>query len=72
MASASVNRVAWKQKPSYGIVATEDRTISPDLERFMYRRAGSKMTEVASSHMVLLSHPHEVATVILEAVDAVK
>lgn len=70
--NVSVAHVAWKQKPSFGIVATQDRTISPDLERFMYKRAGSKVTEVESSHMVLMSHPKQVAKVILEAVEAVK
>ena len=70
-ATASVEQVAWRMKPSYGIVATQDRTISPDLERFMYKRAGSKVTEIPSSHMVLMSHPKEVAAVIMEAVEAV-
>jgi pimeloyl-ACP methyl ester carboxylesterase len=68
--TATVDQVAWKTKPSYGIVATEDRTISPDLERFMYKRAGTKVTEVASSHMVLMSRPKEVAKVIMAAVNA--
>ena len=67
----SVDQVAWKEKPTYGIVATQDRIISPDLERFMYMRAGSKVTEIRSSHMVLMSHPKKVAEVIMEAVDAV-
>lgn len=70
-ATSTVDQVAWKTKPSYGIVAKQDRTISPDLERFMYKRANAKTTELPSSHMVLMSHPKEVATVIMEAVDAV-
>lgn len=71
VSKASVDQVAWKTKPSYGIVATQDRTISPDLERFMYKRAGSTVTEIASSHMVIMSHPEEVAEVIMAAVEAV-
>lgn len=67
----SVTHVAWKSKPSFGIVATQDRTINPDLERYMYRRAKSKITEVRASHMVLMSHPAEVASVILEAANSV-
>lgn len=70
--TASVTRVAWKLKPSFGIVAKQDRTISPDLQRFMYKRAGSRITEIDSSHMVLMSHPERVAKVILEAVEAVE
>ena len=70
-ATASVTQVSWKTKPSYGIVATQDQTISPDLERFMYKRAGAQVTEIASSHMVLISHPKEVAAIIMKAVDAV-
>jgi pimeloyl-ACP methyl ester carboxylesterase len=59
---------AWKDKPSYGIVAGADRTINPDLERWMYKRAGAKVTEVAgSSHVVMLSHPDKVVAVIEEA-----
>jgi len=41
---------AWKTKPSYGIVATQDRMINPDLERSMYKRAGAKVTEIKGSH----------------------
>lgn len=70
-ATAGVDHVAWKSKPSYAVVATQDRTISPDLERFMYKRAGATTTEIPASHMVLMSHPKEVAKVIMAAVDAV-
>lgn len=58
---------AWKTKPSYGIVATQDRMINPDLERSMYKRAGAKVTEVKGSHAIFLSQPRAVADVIEQA-----
>jgi pimeloyl-ACP methyl ester carboxylesterase len=58
---------AWKNKPSFAIVATHDRAINPDLERSMYKRAGSTVTELASSHVAYISHPAEVAAVIERA-----
>jgi pimeloyl-ACP methyl ester carboxylesterase len=58
---------AWKTKPSYGIVATQDRMINPDLERTMYARAKAKVTEVKASHAVLISQPRAVADVIRQA-----
>ena len=61
---------AWKTKPSYGIVATQDREINPDLERSMYKRAGAKMTEIKGSHAVFISKPNDVARVIERAAKA--
>jgi pimeloyl-ACP methyl ester carboxylesterase len=58
---------AWRSKPSFYAVSTEDRTINPDLERFMARRMGATTIEVRSSHLSLISHPREVADLILEA-----
>ncbi len=58
---------AWKAKPTYGIVATEDRMINPDLERMMYKRAKALVTEVKGSHVVFLSQPRAVADVIEDA-----
>lgn len=58
---------AWRSKPSYYAVSTEDRTINPDLERFMAKRMGAKTIELKSSHVSLISHPHEIARLILEA-----
>jgi pimeloyl-ACP methyl ester carboxylesterase len=58
---------AWKSKPSFAIVATNDHAINPDLERSMYKRAGSTVSEVAASHVVYISHPAEVAAVIEKA-----
>jgi pimeloyl-ACP methyl ester carboxylesterase len=58
---------AWRSKPSYYVVSTEDRTINPDLERFMAKRMGAKTIEVKASHLSLISHPEEIADLILEA-----
>lgn len=58
---------AWHDKPSYGIVATDDRVLSPDLQRWMYQRAGSKVTEVKASHSIVISQPEAVAKVIEDA-----
>jgi pimeloyl-ACP methyl ester carboxylesterase len=61
---------AWKTKPSYGIVATQDRMINPDLERQMYKRAGAKVTEIKGSHAVFISNPNAVAGLIERAAKA--
>jgi pimeloyl-ACP methyl ester carboxylesterase len=66
-AGAPATMPAWKTKPSFAIVATNDRAINPDLERSMYKRAGSTVTELASSHVAYISHPAEVAAVIERA-----
>ncbi len=58
---------AWKDKPSYAVVATEDQTISPVIERNMYNRAKSKVFEIKASHAVYVSQPMFVAKVIMEA-----
>ena len=55
---------AWKSKPSSAIVATQDRMINPDLERSMYQRAKSKVTELKGSHVIFISQPAAVAKVI--------
>jgi pimeloyl-ACP methyl ester carboxylesterase len=58
---------AWHQKPSYYAVSTDDRTINPDLQRFMAKRMGAKTIEIAASHLSLISHPDEVSALILAA-----
>lgn len=63
---------AWHDKPSYGIVATEDRNVNPDLQRWMYERSGAAVTEVEASHLVHMSQPEAVAEVIEEAAQAVE
>jgi pimeloyl-ACP methyl ester carboxylesterase len=58
---------AWRSKPSFYAVSTEDRTINPDLERFMAKRMGAKTIEVRASHLSLISHPQEITHLIFAA-----
>jgi pimeloyl-ACP methyl ester carboxylesterase len=60
-------QAAWRSKPSFYAVSTDDRTINPDLERFMAKRMGAKTIELKSSHLSMISHPDEIAQLILEA-----
>ena len=60
-------QAAWRSKPSFYAVSTEDRTINPDLERFMAKRMGAKTIEVKASHLSLISHPQEISDLILTA-----
>ncbi|WP_213990109.1 alpha/beta hydrolase [Sodalis sp. dw_96] len=59
-----ITTAAWKTKPSWALVATADRMISPDLERFMTKRAGSTTIDVKSSHVAYLSQAPKVAKLI--------
>jgi pimeloyl-ACP methyl ester carboxylesterase len=59
--------IAWHDKPSYAIVATEDHVVSPELQRWMYKRSGAKVTEISASHAVEISQPEAVARVIEDA-----
>ncbi|GLH79331.1 alpha/beta hydrolase [Bradyrhizobium sp. SSBR45G] len=65
--SGKTTNAAWRSKPSYYAVSTEDRTINPDLERFMAKRMGAKTIEVKASHLSLISHPDDITGLILEA-----
>jgi len=67
-----VSAAAWKTKPSFAIVATDDKSINPDIERNMYKRAGSVITEIKASHVVFMSQPDAVAKVIIAAGKRVK
>jgi len=60
-------QAAWRSRPSFYAVSTEDRTINPDLERFMAKRMGAKTIEVTASHVSMISHPDEITALILEA-----
>lgn len=62
-----LTEAAWKSKPSYAIVATEDKCINPSLERTMYRRAGAIVTELKGSHTLYMSQAKAVADVIESA-----
>ena len=65
--TGKTTQAAWRSKPSYYAVSTEDRTINPDLERFMAKRMGATTIEVKSSHLSLISHPEEITRLILQA-----
>jgi pimeloyl-ACP methyl ester carboxylesterase len=65
--TGKTTHAGWRSKPSWYAVSTEDRTINPDLERFMAKRMGAKTIEVKSSHVSLISHPDTIANLILEA-----
>ena len=65
--TGKTTHAAWRTKPSFYAVSTQDRTINPDLERFMARRMNAKTIEVKSSHLSLISHPDEITRLILEA-----
>lgn len=67
--TTQVTENAWKTKPSYAVVATEDNAIVPGIQRNMYKRAGAKTTEVKGSHAVFISQPEAVAKVIIEAAE---
>jgi pimeloyl-ACP methyl ester carboxylesterase len=60
-------RAAWRSKPSFYAVSTEDRTINPDLERFMAKRMNARTVELKASHLSLISQAQDVADLILEA-----
>jgi pimeloyl-ACP methyl ester carboxylesterase len=67
-----VDGVAWKSKPSWYIVAKNDHTVQPELERFVAQRMGATTTEAESSHVVMLAQPSVVLEVIRAAANAVQ
>jgi pimeloyl-ACP methyl ester carboxylesterase len=67
----AVGTPAWRSKPSWYLVATDDRMIPPPAQHFMSQRAGAEVSEVAGSHAVYVSQPHAVARVIATAASAV-
>jgi pimeloyl-ACP methyl ester carboxylesterase len=65
--TGKTTHAAWRSKPSFYAVSTDDRTINPDLERFMARRMAAKTIEVKASHLSLISHPDDITRLIMEA-----
>ena len=65
--SGAISQPAWKTKPSWYLVSTEDRMIPPDAQRAMSKRAGSTVVEVKGSHSVYVSQPQAVAALIEKA-----
>ena len=70
--SGAISEPAWKTKPSWYLVATDDKMIPPAAQRFMSKRAGSIVVEAAGSHAIYVSQPNAVATIIEKAAGAVK
>jgi pimeloyl-ACP methyl ester carboxylesterase len=70
--STKLTAAAWRDKPSYAIVATEDRELDPAIAQRMATRAGSKVTVLKGSHLIFISQPRAVARVIETAARAVK
>jgi pimeloyl-ACP methyl ester carboxylesterase len=70
--TGAISEPAWKTKPSWYMVATEDRMIPPEAQRLMSGRAGSTVVEVAGSHAVYVSRPEAVAALIEQAAGGVK
>ncbi|HEX2714957.1 MAG TPA: alpha/beta fold hydrolase, partial [Candidatus Acidoferrales bacterium] len=66
-----VEGAAWRSKPSWYIVAKNDRTVQPDLERFLAKRIGATTYETDSSHVPMLSNPSLVIDVIRIAANSV-
>jgi pimeloyl-ACP methyl ester carboxylesterase len=62
---------AWRSRPVWGVFGSADRCIDPGVHRFSYERMGAQTTEVdGASHVVMISHPKEVAAVVMSAVHA--
>jgi pimeloyl-ACP methyl ester carboxylesterase len=68
---APVIVAAWHEKSCYGVIATDDRELSPAPAHWMYERSGTKVTEIKGSHLVYVSRPRAVARVIEAAAGAV-
>jgi pimeloyl-ACP methyl ester carboxylesterase len=67
LVAGMTTHAAWRSKPSWYAVSTEDRTINPDLQRFMAKRMGAKAIDVKASHVSLISRPDVITNLILEA-----
>jgi pimeloyl-ACP methyl ester carboxylesterase len=67
-----ISEPAWKTKPSWYLIVTDDKMIPPDAQRFMSRRAGSTVAEVKGSHAIYVSQPKAVAALVEQAAKSVK
>ena len=65
--ASKTTQAAWKSKPSWYAISNNDRTTSPDLERFLAKRMNATTVALDSSHVSLISHPREIANLILQA-----
>lgn len=62
-----ITHAAWRDKPTFACIATEDKSIAPDIQRAMYKRSNTKTTEVKGSHVIFMSQPDAVAKMIQTA-----
>jgi pimeloyl-ACP methyl ester carboxylesterase len=67
LTTEKTTNAAWRTKSSFYAVSTQDRTINPDLERFMAKRMGAKAIEINASHLALISQPDAITSLIMEA-----
>jgi pimeloyl-ACP methyl ester carboxylesterase len=67
LTTEKTTNAAWRNKPTFYAVSSQDRTINPDLERFMAKRMGAKTIEIDASHLSLISQPDAVTNLILQA-----
>jgi pimeloyl-ACP methyl ester carboxylesterase len=70
--SGKISEPAWKAKPSWYMIATDDKMIPPDAQRSMAKRAGSTVVEAKGSHAIYVSQPEAVAALIEQAAKSVK
>jgi pimeloyl-ACP methyl ester carboxylesterase len=70
--SGKISQPAWKTKPSWYLIVTDDKMIPPDAQRFMSKRAGSTVVEVKGSHAIYVSQPEAVAALVEQAAKSVK
>lgn len=69
--NGAATQPAWKTKPSWYLVATDDKMIPPDAQRAMSKRAGANVVEVKGSHAVYVSQPHAVVSIVKQAAKGV-
>ena len=67
LTAEKATHAVWRTKPTFYAVSTQDRTINPELQRFMAKRMGAKTIEIEASHLALISHPDAITNLILEA-----
>jgi len=67
--NGAVSNASWKNKPTWYLVATDDKMIPPDAQRFMAKRAGATVAEVKGSHAIYVSQPEAVADLIAQAAE---
>ncbi len=70
--SGKISEPAWKTKPSWYLIVTDDKMIPPDAQRFMSKRTGSTVVEVKGSHAIYVSQPKAVAALVEQAAKSVK